>query len=534
MLNLKKIISRYVKIIASSLVFITFILVLVVEMLNEQWQAKKSAEVVFVQLEQILEENQQELHAVIGEYKNACLHNAETIAYMIEANPEILEDVEELKKIAEFVEVDEIHVFDEKGKIYAGTHPEYFGYTFDSGEQMRFFKPMLTDKTLRLCQEVTPNTADNRMMQYTAVWSEKGEYLVQVGMEPVKVMQLTKQNELAHIFANFRVNAGVSFYAVEIESGEIVGSSVLDDVGKKIEEIGPDVATIQRRGEGFHARIDGTTSYCVFKTVGSNLVGRVVANNVLYQRIPASVIEVVICIGGIAIILLYAMMWYLNRYVIGGIYSINEKLRNITDGHLDEVVDVTTSLEFGELSSHINEMVQSLLLNTKKISYVLSRTNMLMGVYEYNRNGKHVYLSEHAPKLLALSKEQIEGFSEDYKQFEKYIGTLRANAISDEDNIFQLDEEKELYLKIEEVVQNDDVFGIVIDMTQAMRKRKELEIERDRDVLTGLYNRRGLEYKLTELYKEPEKLGYRALIMVDADGLKEINDKYGHEKAIFT
>lgn len=50
------------------------------------------------------------------------------------------------------------------------------------------------------------------------------------------------------------------------------------------------------------------------------------------------------------------------------------------------------------------------------------------------------------------------------------------------------------------------------------------------DALTGLYNRRGLDARLERLFAEPEKLGHYAVVMIDADGLKGINDTYGHDK----
>lgn len=46
---------------------------------------------------------------------------------------------------------------------------------------MRFFAPMLTDKSLKLVQEVTPNTAEGKMMQYSALWSKDRHFIVQVG-----------------------------------------------------------------------------------------------------------------------------------------------------------------------------------------------------------------------------------------------------------------------------------------------------------------------------------------------------------------
>ena len=49
---------------------------------------------------------------------------------------------------------------------------------------------------------------------------------------------------------------------------------------------------------------------------------------------------------------------------------------------------------------------------------------------------------------------------------------------------------------------------------------QKIEMERDYDVLTGLYNRRGLDSKLACLFNDPEKLQFCAMIMIDSDGLK--------------
>lgn len=186
MKTLKKIISGYMYRITCILVVVILIMLVYIQIITEQKRAYEDAIGNIAQIESVLEENQQELIAIQEEYRQTCLHNAETVARIIEGNPEVLDDVEELKEIAVSVEIDEIHIFDTTGRIFAGTHPEYYNYTFDSGEQMMFFKPMLEDKSLKLVQDVTPNTAEEKPMQYSAVWSEHGEFIVQVGMEPVK------------------------------------------------------------------------------------------------------------------------------------------------------------------------------------------------------------------------------------------------------------------------------------------------------------------------------------------------------------
>lgn len=198
MRNLKKIIRRYMQMITWIWVDIMLVIIICFQIINEQRMANVSATRTLSQIEQLLEENQKELNELEEEYRQTCLHNAEVVARIIEGAPDVLNSVKELKKIAKCVEVDEIHIFDKTGRIFTGTHPEYYNYTFDSGEQINFFKPMLKDKSLKLVQEITPNTAEKKMMQYSARWSNNKKFIVQVGMEPVNVMKVTENGDGKH------------------------------------------------------------------------------------------------------------------------------------------------------------------------------------------------------------------------------------------------------------------------------------------------------------------------------------------------
>lgn len=528
--NIRKTVVRYLRKITLIMVLVILIVSVLLQILTVQRNAQESSDAIFHQIEQVLAENQSELEQLKEEYSEHCLKNAETIAYIIECHPEVLESVEELDKISGFVGVNEIHIFDKTGRIFMGTHPEYFDLTFDSGEQIGYFKPMLEDKSLKLCQEITPNTAESKLMQYSALWSENGEFIVQVGMEPVNVMKVTEKNELSYIFSLLRASSGETLYAIDKESGEIMGSSNINDVGKNLSEIGFDLDYIQKKNGVFHANINGVGCYCIFTESGDNLIGRVLSNDVLYQGIPAKIVELMVCLIIVAIILVVAVSRYMNKFVINGIYDVNEKLREISAGNLSEKVDVRSSLEFTELSSHINEMINSILASTDKISYILNKTNLNIGVYEYNENMKHVRFTEYIPKILSIDTEMAKRFASDYKLFKDHLDRLRNNPVDDEDGVFFLEGDTNHYIKIEEILRGSDTLGIVMDVTDEIVKLKKTEAERDIDLLTGLYNRRGLENNLSALFREPDKLGYGALIMIDADGLKEINDKYGHEK----
>ena len=42
---------------------------------------------------------------------------------------------------------------------------------------MAYFKPMLKDKKLTMCQDVTPNTSEAKEMMYAITWNEAGNWL---------------------------------------------------------------------------------------------------------------------------------------------------------------------------------------------------------------------------------------------------------------------------------------------------------------------------------------------------------------------
>lgn len=83
------------------------------------------------------------------------------------------------------------------------------------------------------------------------------------------------------------------------------------------------------------------------------------------------------------------------------------------------------------------------------------------------------------------------------------------------------------------IIEDDKVSHIVGSATDIMERKKleiELEKQANYDKLTGLPNRRLFFERLERLIVESESDRTQfALLFIDLDGFKDINDKYGHE-----
>lgn len=334
------------------------------------------------------------------------------------------------------------------------------------------------------------------------------------------------QQELSHTFSLFRVNPNVSYFAIDSHSGQIVGSSQDNSIHLNCSEIGFSFADIQNGEEEGYANINKRESYCVFKKIDSTYVAYVIPLRYLYREVPIVLAILFLCMLLIAIILVSSFNEYMKTNIVNKIHKINELLFSITNGDYNQIVDIRNVYELSELSDHINTMVQGLFSSNSKLTYILSRTNIFLGTYEYSFTSNYVKFSEYIPTLFSWDEETLNMLSSSRDDFKDYIDSIRTNAVPYEQNVYEINDK---YIKIDEILENDYILGVAMDVTDNIKKSKKLVREIHLDTLTGLYNHKGIELKLDSLFSSPETLGYYALVILKADGLIKVNSSYGPE-----
>lgn len=278
--------------------------------------AYKTSQMLLDQAASIIEKNRQNEQALIQSMKEDYMVRAKAVAYIIDANPPIEYNKEELQKIADLMSIDEIHLFNKNGVIYSGTVPEYYNYSFDSGEQMSYFKPMLDDKTLTMCQDVTPNTSEGKNMMYAITWNEAGERMIQVGIEPVRLLKELKQNEISAVVSNMPMYSGISVYVADYDTGEICGATDEEKVGKKIDDVGFRRKELDENGKlKATVKIDGQRYNCVFEKTGNYVVGVTYAASVNNESnlIAMAIVAVYLILAMIFILLMISRISRVNQ-----------------------------------------------------------------------------------------------------------------------------------------------------------------------------------------------------------------------------
>ena len=195
----------FLVILAGAVILLMLLIVYITMDRSKREQAYQASDLLIDQVRNVIDANEKKEQSLTDSLKENYTSKAKAVSYVIDNIPETEYDIAEQIRLAKLMSIDEIHLFTEEGEIYSGTVPAYYGYTFDSGEQMAYFKPMLENKALSMCQDVTPNTAENKPMMYAICWNDRGTRMIQIGIEPRRLIEEMQSNAISEVADPCRV-----------------------------------------------------------------------------------------------------------------------------------------------------------------------------------------------------------------------------------------------------------------------------------------------------------------------------------------
>lgn len=503
----------------------------IVQLYMQHGAQAENAEELFAQMQQLIEQNASDLAQAKEDFAANCIQSAEMAAYFIEHDPKTLQSLEHTRTLADKLDVDELHYFTPDGTLSFGSHPQYYGLSFESGEQMSFFLPMLQDRELRMCQEITPNTAEGKDMQYAAVWLSDGSGIIQIGMEPRRLVQALSSRSLSQLISTLPLDIQGYFHIVDRDTLEIVASTAKTLVGLNLTgEMGEDVTS---HPDGSFHSAHGGRRFCVYtQTYRDWIFIRTYASQGPLQEMATSSLLVIVYLVLVSTLVVGLITWYADRKLARNLLRIVEDLRGIEDGQMTALDLQTGIAEFDELIFYINQMMNSIQHNWKKLSYIIDRGHLPIGVYEYNSFYKRTFFNDRLLTILGI-EETPDTLSHEAlaRLVQARLDQIQHHPAGTEPGVFVYDKNQSgqnSYYRIDKVQDKQSVTYCVTDVTLWWGEIDLLREQSNRDSLTGLYNRRGFSEQLDLLFSAPDKVGWGAMVIVDADDLKKINDRYGH------
>lgn len=471
---------------------------------NNERNAKKTGEVLQGQMSGVLEKNQAAEETLLASLKEEYIIRARTVAYMIDNHPETEYSVDELSKIADLMSIDEIHLFDEEGTIYAGTVPKYYGLSFDAGDQIGYFKPMLADKSLSMCQDVVPNTAEKKEMMYAITWDSAGKKMVQVGIEPVRLLKELENNEISNVVNSMPVYENLDIYVADADTGEILGATS-QQIGIELKDIGIDCDN-GRENEIYHirSRVNGQKSICSVLKNDQYVICIVqsLAGIRKDSKIPIAMIILCLVIASVALLIAIKKLLFFRR----------EQMEQLI---------VLTSMSEIYYSMHLLDLEKNTITAYSERNQVqeIVAKNGDKDAAETVKEIMHATMSDlYLEQGLAFT--DLTTLAERLKDKKiifmdllgKNVGWIRMSFIS-------IDRAPDG--RVQRVICTTQIID------QEKRKEEMLIRESTTDKLTHCYNRRAYENELMH-YADAQPEDDFVFVAMDVNGLKVVNDTWGH------
>ncbi len=416
-----------------------------------------------------------EIAQVTADMSEEYLAKTRAFAEMIELNPSILEDNDKLIQIRDELKVDELHVTDENGLIKWTTIPGYIDFDFSSSEQTKPFLPALQDKNFELAQEPQLNGAEGILFQYIGVGRRDKSGIVQIGMEPKKLSDALKKNQIDAVFKSITVGKNGTLFAVNKSDKTLAAFYDEQFLGKAATEVGlSDGLLAMNENSITRAFVNGKNVLVCVAQTDDYYIGALVPSEESITNALLSTALIMLIALIVILLLVFIVIKDVNKNVVNALGSFVSKIDEISAGNDSERVNVRNCAEIDALSNGFNALLDGIDEKIRETEQLNVKMQDLIGNVastSQNINSLSVEMKDVSRRISDGSSQQADTVKQLSDTFHAISNDVRENAAAAEQaSNFSKSAGEQLNVSVEKMNSVKEAMGKITDCSQEIEK----------------------------------------------------------------
>lgn len=422
-----------------------------------------------------LEASKSEIAQITEDMSEEYLAKTRAFAEMIELNPSILESSDKLIQIRDELKVDELHVTDENGLIKWTTIPGYIDFDFKTSEQTKPFLPALQDKNFELAQEPQLNGAEGILFQYISVGRRDKSGIVQIGMEPKKLSDALKANQIDAVLKSITVGKNGTLFAVNKSDKTLAAFYDETLIGKAASEIGLNDGLLAMNENSItRTTINGRAMLVSVSQTDDYYIGALVPSEESITNALASTALIMLIALIVILSLAFIVIKSVNKDVVNALHSFVSKIDEISAGNASERVNVRNCSEIDALSNGFNALLDGIdekIHETEQLNVKMQGLIGNVANTSQNINSLSVEMKDVSRRISDGSSQQADTVKQLSDTFHTISNDVRENAAAAEQaSNFSKSAGEQLNVSVEKMNSVKDAMVKITDCSQEIEK----------------------------------------------------------------
>ena len=457
-------------------------------------------------------------------FKDDYLNRAYAIDYILSNNPKENLNRESLENIKELMEIESIYLIDNNGVIVLSDDESSIGLDLlDSKNAYKFWTLIKSDNMNDYAIDLNAiSIIGNKEKIYIAIKSALKDYsVIQINIDREVFENIIKKDSIEYIVRSIPTIYEEAIFIVNKNTGDLESITPNNEQTVVFDNINNNEEFIDKLHDltnGKLVKINKKYRYVKTKIVDNYIIGAYIDADFAYNGLIIEIIYLTLGILIAFLVITLIVKYTMKKYILTDIFSIGENIRQLITGNYEVEFNVKYDTELKDIASMLNDLKDSYKYKSERMSRIMSTINSHIAVFEclylINRN----FFSDNIQEILGIDDESWREISKDPKSFQEYIELIDPNG-----SIVNINNK---FLSIVYFKKEDEFYGMILDKTYEEEARNRIEKISETDGLTKLLNRRGLENRLKNIFKDTDSAGI--LIIFDLDNFKLVNDDLGH------